>query len=984
MCAEKICGHRSCFCCIVLLLCWISPEAQGAPVFGEVLTVRQPDGSFANVRIWGDEYYGVTETLDGYTLVRDPTTMFLCYAKLSEDGNDLLSTGVRPGQAEPGALGLRVHFRINPEAAHIKALGARTRHEERMRAAPGGRAAARAPTTGNVVGITLIIDFPDEAGTIAPGQVTNYCNQIGYTNFGNNGSIRDYFFDVSGGLLNYTNFVPTAYFTAANNKAYYTDENIIWGTRAGELVREALNDLNAGGFDFSQYDADGDTFVDAVNMFYVGVHGNNWAQGLWPGSIGLNPNWCADGVCIQRFQMTNMGASLTLATFCHENGHMLLGWPDLYDYDYDSNGIGRYGLMCNSGPNTNPVQPCAYCKYIAGWTMPTVLTPGQWATAPSTGNVSFIYQHPNLANEYYLIDNRQQAGRDQALPDAGLAIWRIDTTGNNSNQSHYLVTLVQADGDWDLENNVNSGDSTDLWAAPTYTHISPYTNPNTTWWDGSASGLYIDHISASGPNMAFHLETPSEMGFEYLRSRQKSNGSWSDNPAITAFAVLAMLNAGIDQSDSDVAAGLQYILNQQNADGSVFTDPNRYTYYTSIAMLPLIATGSFDPITGYGDQITRMRNWLIRSQWDENSSVGIVQPSDPWYGGFGYGNSSRPDLSNTQFALMGVWLADWGLTLNAGSTDATYTKALFFLDRCRDPVDGGSSYTPGHPSGFIHTMTAASVWSYTLCGESPTDPRVALGLRWLGDRYSLTNNDGWGYEYDYYYKLTLAKALVMTRTLDLAGHGWYTELVQLLGTEQLPDGSWPDTGGSWGTEKARVERNTAWAILAGEIRVLPANADLQTAIILASHADLHVYDPQDRHVGTNYVTNGLDLEIPGATFQWVDGNQVVNLSHMEAGSYRVELLGTSNGSFELTVNGIQNGRALPAHTWEGDITDDERLGTHVTAAAMVGPLTLLYEPLVVIVPPPIPTVSEWGLITMTLLLLTAWKIYFGRRRSAQA
>lgn len=29
----------------------------------------------------------------------------------------------------------------------------------------------------------------------------------------------------------------------------------------------------------------------------------------------------------------------------------------------------------------------------------------------------------------------------------------------------------------------------------------------------------------------------------------------------------------------------------------------------------------------------------------------------------------------------------------------------------------------------------------------------------------------------------------------------------------------------------------------------------------------------------------------------------------------------------------------------------------------------------------IPTVSEWGLVVMTLLLLTGAKFYFGRRRS---
>jgi hypothetical protein len=70
-------------------------------------------------------------------------------------------------------------------------------------------------------------------------------------------------------------------------------------------------------------------------------------------------------------------------------------------------------------------------------------------------------------------------------------------------QYHYLVTLVQADGDWDLENNRNYGDSTDLWAAPTYDMCTPETYPNTNWWDGSESTLFITDISASGATMTF-------------------------------------------------------------------------------------------------------------------------------------------------------------------------------------------------------------------------------------------------------------------------------------------------------------------------------------------------------------------------------------------------------------------------------------------------------------------------------------------------
>lgn len=62
------------------------------------------------------------------------------------------------------------------------------------------------------------------------------------------------------------------------------------------------------------------------------------------------------------YQITDLGSQLTLRTFCHENGHMVCDFPDLYDYD-DVNvgyGVGHYSLMCYGGSDTNPVQVDAY------------------------------------------------------------------------------------------------------------------------------------------------------------------------------------------------------------------------------------------------------------------------------------------------------------------------------------------------------------------------------------------------------------------------------------------------------------------------------------------------------------------------------------------------------------------------------------------------------------------------------------------------
>lgn len=487
--------------------------AVAGPVNGEVLPLRQPDGTEIQVRIWGDEFFTHVETLDGYTLVRDPKSMVICYARLSADGNELLSTGVPAYEGDPAALGLAKGVRLNQAEITRRVLEERRqfREQELANLPPGADSDIDGPTVGDVKGITLLIDFSDDPGTIPTWQVDSYLNTPGYQGYGNNGSVYDYYYDVSDELLRYTNFTPENYYRAKNPKSYYTDPNINYGIRARELIREALEDLDLNGFDFSLYDADKDGYVDAVNCFYAGFSNSAWAEGLWPHASSIN--FCADGVCTRRYQMTDLQNTLTLATFCHENGHMLMGWPDLYDYDYDSSGVGMFCLMCTYTSGTNPQEPCAYMKYKAGWTTTVVLEePAQGLEVPADRNLIYKYNHPTDPKEYYLVENRRKIGRDSGLPDQGLAIWHVDEDGSNNNQQmlpdlHYRVTLVQADGLWELERNINDGDADDLWDAPKYVQCAPHTDPNTNWWSGNKSLLSIMHISDDAPLMTFTFIT---------------------------------------------------------------------------------------------------------------------------------------------------------------------------------------------------------------------------------------------------------------------------------------------------------------------------------------------------------------------------------------------------------------------------------------------------------------------------------------------
>ena len=497
------------------------------PFNGEEFTFTQPDGSALTVRGWGNQYHAVFEALNGYTVVENPATGYYMYAKLSPDGEQLESCGARPRQVAVQALGLERGLRIKPAAAKAAVregtvlTPGTSRWEQRrkqyktdMRAHSLAPAIMPAPptreTVGDFVGLCLLIDFPDLPGTITQQQVHDFCNQPGYRGFGNQGSVRDYFLDNSGGRMRYSNLV-TPYYTARQPRSYYTNEHVPQPQRARELIKEALDHFKRNGFDFSSLTTDGQDYVYATNVFYAGKRVNNWAKGLWPHAFHLlTPYKLGPEMYGYDYQITDMDRELSLGTFCHENGHLVCDFPDLYDYGNESSGVGAFCLMCNGAniDRKNPTQVNAYLKYRAGWAASAVrIDPGMSATTAAGKNQFFI--HRKSASEYFLVENRQAAGRDLALPSTGLAVWHVDELGDNQNEQmtadqHYECALMQADGRCDLErDSSNRGDAGDLFADGGNAQFGTETAPNSQWWNGDASGLHLAQISAAGAAMSF-------------------------------------------------------------------------------------------------------------------------------------------------------------------------------------------------------------------------------------------------------------------------------------------------------------------------------------------------------------------------------------------------------------------------------------------------------------------------------------------------
>ncbi len=518
------------------------------PYDGEIFTFTNPDGGTVDLRGWGNQFSAVFETLDGYTVLRSPESGYYEYAVPAPDGAGLRPSGLVVGASDPESLSLTPHLRParSERLAEVESRmgpGTSRRWEQRRaerlaqsrRGVAEGALAAPGPSmdvTGSMVGLCVLVQFPDVPGTLTRDQVQSFCNQVGYSDFGNAGSVRDYFSDVSGGRLTYTNVV-TAYYTAAHPRAHYTDESIPQGQRARELILEAVQSLEDDGFDFSGLSADSSGFVYALNVFYAGPVVNNWAQGLWPHQWSLaSPRQVAPGKKLYDYQITNTGSSLTLRTFCHENGHMIGSFPDLYDYGGESNGVGHYSLMCFGGSNTNPTQVDGYLKFEAGWAdTVTEVAPGGTYTLPSDRNDLLL--HRKNDDEFFVMENRRRTGRDAALPDEGLAIWHCDRTGNNSFEQmtpakHYLLSLEQADGAFHLENGTNAGDGADLYGGVGASTFGVATTPSSAWWDGSDSSLDVVSVSAPGPAITVSLAGGDAVPSGTYTIRQVSSGRFVD------------------------------------------------------------------------------------------------------------------------------------------------------------------------------------------------------------------------------------------------------------------------------------------------------------------------------------------------------------------------------------------------------------------------------------------------------------------------
>jgi M6 family metalloprotease-like protein len=297
------------------------------------------------------------------------------------------------------------------------------------------------------------------------------------------GSMRDFYWENSYGAFEVIGDV-VGWYRMPEDYVYYTCTFGEHGFgpypyNAQKLVEDAVNAADPY-IDFTDYDRDGNGFVDALFVVHAGPGTEETGNPchIWSHRWVTNGYIYLDGVKVYDYSMepeTRIGGALVdIGVFCHEFGHVL-GLPDLYDTDYSSSGLGRWSLMAGGSWNNGGKSPAhfdAWSKYRLGFSSVSQLSSNQTDVEilqAETSPLSYrVWNSGAGGSQYFLVENRQRIGFDSHLPGEGLLIYHVDESKSGNSQEwcpgagpyqHYKVALEQADGSFGLEACYGSGDN---------------------------------------------------------------------------------------------------------------------------------------------------------------------------------------------------------------------------------------------------------------------------------------------------------------------------------------------------------------------------------------------------------------------------------------------------------------------------------------------------------------------------------------------
>ncbi len=343
------------------------------------------------------------------------------------------------------------------------------------------------------------------------------------------------------------------------------------------------------------------------------------------------------------------------------------------------------------------------------------------------------------------------------------------------------------------------------------------------------------------PEFHARVNRAVDQGVEWLISRQAADGSWPapeqhlvHRPGTTALMTLAVLKGGIKGSDLSVRKAFDWLRRQEV----------KRTYDAGVLLMALHAR--YSPLDGdeeaeydkYGarklkdpcqDAMPKEdREWmerLVRYLLEHESGGHWRYPHD------------GTDLSNTQYALLGLWAAArcgikvpralwerclaWLLSVQEArgrpvKLHVNEVRGNYRMVWLEDAQARGFRYMPNYP--VTGAMTTAGLAGLVICRdelwgsreftpEQRTRTRRAIrdALGWMQDAFDVTKNPGepqggW----HFYYLYGMERAGVLSRFRFMGTHDWYLEGAEWLLGQQGSSGRW---------EREHTVLDTAFAVL---------------------------------------------------------------------------------------------------------------------------------------------------------------------------
>ncbi|OWK43787.1 DUF4159 domain-containing protein [Fimbriiglobus ruber] len=333
-------------------------------------------------------------------------------------------------------------------------------------------------------------------------------------------------------------------------------------------------------------------------------------------------------------------------------------------------------------------------------------------------------------------------------------------------------------------------------------------------------------VSAAGPPVNEEREQVDRVnkaisrGVQYLRASYNKNTQWDQtwlnmladmDGGVTALATLALLNSGAKPTDPEVAEALKYLRRQ----------PLKKTYV--VALSTMAYAEARDPIDK--PRVAENAKWLIQTaiRGDKGKITGWSYP---------FGPGGRPDGSNTQYALLGLYAAKQYGAENIDDETWRQIRQLYVDTQVKIGADSGywRYVTSGEMSEPRFTMTVAGVCGLIIagmglnesqqqlnpltgvaakCGLYGTTEPVDRGMNWIGQHFSY--GKGRAGESDFYNIYGIERVGRLSGQRFLGKTDWYRDGCKILVDKQLDDGSWGSSRGGGGVDSGVIA--TSFALL---------------------------------------------------------------------------------------------------------------------------------------------------------------------------